>query len=294
MNAPLLEMVQARIDDGGAAAIDGLSLRSEGARVLVLGAARALFEATCGMRPIVHGELRVRGAEPPVAVRRGVLAGAPLDAPMPPDWTPRTFATWSARLAGHARRDAQARADDALQRMHLDALADAPLGKAALPLRRATAIAAAIATGAETIVLEDPLAALPGELARHLAQVTVAALADRAWIVFAARVPIASPIALATDEAIVVAGSQISGQGAPGVLAARDRRYALHVHGGSTALAELLEQHGAQVEARAAEAQPRRLLVDLAPGQTTRDLLALAEAAGAVIVELRPLARAFA
>ena len=300
MEAPLLEASSARIDAGGVAVVDGLTLRTSGERVLVLGAARALFEAASGLVPITHGMLAVRGRPPLDAVRAGAVAGAPLDAPMPPDWSARTYVTWSARLAGASAgaSGVGARVDDALARMELGAVADAKLAKATPALRRATAIAAALATGAGIVLLEDPLAALDDEAARHLARVTAAALEGRAWALFAPRVSLGSPLTAAADEAIVVVGSDVGAQGAPRDLAARDRRYALQVHGDAPALIAALEARGATVDAPrpAATAAPRlsRIVVDLARDQTTRDLLAGAEAVGAVIVDLRPIARAFA
>jgi ABC-type multidrug transport system ATPase subunit len=301
MDAPLLEASRARIDAGGVAVVDGLTLRTSGERVLVLGAARALFEAASGLVPLTHGMLAVRGRSPLDGVRAGAVAGAPLDAPLPPDWSARTYVTWSARLAGApagASGGVTARVDDALARMELGAVADAKLARATPALRRATAIAAALATGASIVLLEDPLASLDDDAARHLARVTAAALEGRAWALFAPRVSLGSALTAAADEAIVVVGSDVGAQGAPRELAARDRRYALEVHGDAAALIAALEAHGATVDApRAATTAPRRLsriVVDLARDQTTRDLLAGAEAVGAVIVDLRPIARAFA
>jgi ABC-type multidrug transport system ATPase subunit len=294
VETPLLCASQLRVDQDGVAAIDGLSLTTRGARVLVLGAARALFEASSGMRGVTHGELRVGGTNAIDAVHAGTASGAPLDAPLPPDWTPRAYATWSARLCGHAKSDARALADDALGRMKMGSLGDAPLGKAALHVRRATAIAAAIATGAANVLLDDPIATLPDEVARHLAEVMVEALADRAWVVFAARVSLASPMARSAEDAILVAGSHVAAQGSPAALAARDRSYALDVTGDAERLVKELEERGAQVDSRATTLFPKRIVVDLTPALSTRDLLACAAEAGAVIVELRPLARAFA
>ncbi len=294
MNAPLLEASHLRVDAGGAAVVDGLSLRTSGERVLVLGAARALFEAASGARSIAHGDLRVRGELPREARRRGLVAGAALDAPMPPDWTARAYVTWSARLAALPGLDAAARATEALARMELGELADAPLGKATAGLSRATAIAAALVTGAEVILLDDPQASLDDPSERHLAEIVAGALEGRAWVIFAPRVSLASPLALRADEAHVVLGSSVWASGPPAEVAATERRYAIQVHGDAAALARVLAERGAGVEMRAREAGATRIMVDLAPSQTTSDLLACAEATATVIVDLRPLARAFA
>ena len=84
---PVLTSSSLRVDVGGTSAVDGLSLASTGERILVLGAARALFEAAAAVRATARGELRVADLEPIDAVRTGVAASAPLDPPLPSTWT---------------------------------------------------------------------------------------------------------------------------------------------------------------------------------------------------------------
>lgn len=290
MAAPLLEFERARVDVGGAAAIDGLSMKTSGDHVLVIGAARALFEAASGMRPAAHGAIFVRGEPAVSALRGGLVAGAPLDPPMPPKWTPRVYATWSARLAGHRRSAAAGLAEDAITRLRMTSVADVPLERAPANLRRTTVIAAALATGAATIFLDDPLSALPDEWARSLARLIATALEDRGWALFTPRLPLASPLALHADEAIVLGGSQVISQGAPAEIAASERSFALTVHGETAAFARMATARGATVAH--VSAPSGKVTLDL--GQlTTRDLLGIAEETGAIIIELCPLARAF-
>src|ERR1700690_377128 len=135
-----------RVDVGGVPAIDGLALTTAGDHVLVLGAARALFEAAAGLRPISHGELLVEGMAASDAVRAGVAACAPLDPPLPGKWTVLQYAAWSARLAGHERATAFALAADALVRMQIEPMSKTKLGAAPLAVRRAVVLAAALAT----------------------------------------------------------------------------------------------------------------------------------------------------
>lgn len=288
MTAPLFEADRARVDVHGAPAVDGLTLATTGDHVLVVGAARALFEAASGVRAVARGELRVAGQRPVEALRAGEIAGAPLDAPLPPKWTPRGYATWSARLAGHSRAVAASLADEAVQRMKMTSVADARLVNAPLIVRRATAIAAAIATGAGVLVLDDPLSGLADDQARSLSRVIVRATDDRRSLVFAARVPLASPLALNADEAIVVSGGAVAGQGPPAELAARERSYALRVQGETAAFARRVVAEGARVGGTAT-----RMTVDLGE-MSTRDLLRIALESNAVIVELLPLSASFA
>jgi ABC-type Na+ transport system ATPase subunit NatA len=207
---------------------------------------------------------------------------------MPPAWSPHEYASWSARLAGHARSVARSLASDAIVRMKLGAVADTPLARAPVLVRRGTAIAAAIATGAGIVVLEDPLRGLADDQARALARVVTTALDDRKWIVFAARVSLTSPLALQSDEAIVVSANAVVAQGQPAELAARERAFAVRVHGDTAAFARRVIDRGGKVGGTAAQ-----MTVDLGE-LTTGDLVRLAEESSAVILELYPLAGCFA
>jgi ABC-type multidrug transport system ATPase subunit len=294
VSAPLLATKDLRIDVRGVAAIDGLTLESEHDRVIVIGAPRALFEAACGTVRPARGSIAVQGLPSPQALAAGVVAGAWLDPPFPPTWTPLTYATWSARLAGFARGEAAARAAAAVDRLGLRSQGTEPLGRAPLATRRATSIAAAFATGARVIVLEDPSPSLDDDASRALLKATADALDGRAWILFTARAPLASPFVAAAGEAIVLAGSTVAERGAPTVLATRARRYAVDVQGEGEALARALSLRGSVVESIVAVPGSARFILELPEGGTTRDLFACAAEVKAVVVELRPIARAFA
>ncbi len=287
MTEALLQANDARIDVGGAPQIDGLTLRTSGAHALILGGAAALFDAVSGTRRPSRGAVLVRGEPADDALRSGRVAGAPLDPSMPPKWTPRQYARWSARIAGHDAALAATLADDAIERLELRAIADATLAKAAPHARRATVLAGALATGAPLIALVDPTAGLADAVARSFGRIVVAALEGRDWIVFAATMALGSPIALEADEAIVLSGSQVAAQGAPGELAARERTFSLKVAGEVSALADAVEARGASVHRSASV-----LVIDLGESLTTRDLFSMALESRAVIVELSPLTRA--
>jgi ABC-2 type transport system ATP-binding protein len=299
---PLLASDGTRIDVAGVPAVDGLSFRTSGGRVLVLGAARALFQAAAGLRPVTRGRLRVEGLAPSEAVRAVVVASAPLDPPMPPGWTVRAYVAWSARIAGAGRREAGALAADAIARLELGPLAATKLGRAGDAAKRAVVVAAALATGAKTLLLENPVCDLAPEVARPIARVMAQATADRRTALFAARIPLESPLALDCDEAVVVDGASTT-QGAPAEIAAAVRTYSLRVRGDARELARAVEARGARLiavtdagksngsgEANAADGS---LVVDLGEALSTTDLLRIARDARAVVLELRPLSRAF-
>lgn len=287
--APLLEIEDLRVDVDGQPACDGLTLQTRGERVLLLGAPRVVFEATCGLRPVMRGRLHVRGLVAAAAVRSATLAAAPLDPALPPKWTALEYVTWSSRLAGHSSRDARELAKEALALVQLGAVAGSTFERVPRDARRGVVLAAALATGASVIVLEDPLAGLPEELARTLAKIIVQALAERSWVVFGARLSLTSPLAMSADEALMVSASQLDAQGPPAEIAAQGRRFVARIHssGSLEALGARLSEHGATLDVQGAQ-----VLLDLGASMTTADLLGLCAELDATVVEMVPVARA--
>ncbi len=300
--SPLPESVlvaasELRVDVNGAAVLDGITLTSTGEWVLALGAPRALFEAAAGLRAIVRGSLRVAGVASADAARTGVATGAPLDPPLPPRWTVREYVQWSARLSGHSRNAAEAHAAEALGRLELGPYASVHLGTAAIPIRRGAVLAAALSSGARVLLIEDPTVGLGDDVAHAFARRIVLALADRRVIFFAARIPLESPLALAADEAFVLRGSHLAAQGAPAEIAAAERSFSLAVAGDFRAFASALLAEGASLltpipDGPASEGAAR-IAVHLGPLGTS-DVLRLAAAHQATVVDLRPIAGAFA
>ena len=290
---PLLSASGVRIDVSGVPALDALSLTTTGQRVLVLGAARTLFEGAAGLRRITRGELLVDGKSPIAALRTGRVACAPLDPRLPPRWTIVQYATWSAQVAGRTRTAAKRMADDALGIMLLKTIEKANLGSAALSVRRGLVIAAALATGAPTILIDDPLTGLPEDTSRGLARVLANALSTRRSILFLGRIPLESSLAIGADEAIVVDGSHVVAQGRPMDVAARRRTLSLRVTGDVDAFARAVDAEGARAIVSANAPQPTQVRIELGP-LAPSDLLRIAHGVQAVVFELRPLSHAFA
>jgi energy-coupling factor transporter ATP-binding protein EcfA2 len=205
-------------------------------------------------------------------------------------FTALEYVAWSARLVGHSRGDARAQAEHAIERMKLTSTAKTPLARLAPQVRRGVVVAAAVATGARAIALEDPLGGLPEEVARAWARMLVASLEDLSWVVFAPRVPLTSPLALHAEEAVVVSGARLDAQGQPAEIAALERRFVAHVHGPVEALGPRLSERGARLEGHAAGGS--RIVVDLGASLTTSELLGVLRDAGVVVVELYPVSRA--
>jgi ABC-type multidrug transport system ATPase subunit len=286
---PVLEATRLRVDVGGVPEVDGLSFETTGDRVLVLAGPNALFHAAAGLIEPRHGELATGGFCPHEAVRQRLLAGAPLDPPLPPSWTAHEYVVWSSRLAGHGRADAEALATDALARLKLESFSKVRLRHVPPPARRALVVAGALATGATTLFLEDPVRGMAEDAARTLSRAILRATSGMRMVVFAPRTSLASPFAIDADEVLILAAGSVLAQGAPAEVAARDRSYAVRLHGGGPDFARVAEKRGARVSGQGAN-----WTVDLGDTLRPNDLLDVAAAAGAVILELRPLSHAFA
>jgi hypothetical protein len=113
-------------------------------------------------------------------------------------------------------------------------------------------------------------------------------------VLFAARVPLESPLALASDEALVLDGSDVVAQGAPAEIATAERVVAVRVEGDAASFARVVEERGGHARVGSSALGPStRVRVDLGTLEAG-DLLGIASGVQAVVVELCPVARAFA
>jgi ABC-type multidrug transport system ATPase subunit len=288
--APLLAAAAARLDVAGVPAVDGLDLRTKGERVVILGGPRALFEAAAGLRNVAHGEVRLLGMAPLDAVRSRAVAGAPFEPPLPPRWSVTEYVTWSARLAGHDRREARARAAEAIEAMELGTLAGASIGGTTPTARRGIVLAAAIATGAEVLLVDDPLGGLADDAVAAFGRVVAKALEARRYAVFASRLPLESALAATADEVLVLGGPVVVAQGAPVAIAAERTAVALKVGGTPeevAAYANAIESQGGRTSVSGQGLGLTHLKVELGP-LARKDLFRLALETHTTLLELRP------
>jgi ABC-type multidrug transport system ATPase subunit len=288
---PTLEARDLRVDVDGVPDVDGLSLETSGDRVLVLAAPGSLFRVAGALTTPRRGEVLTDGLTPAEAVAARRLAIAMCDPPLPPAWTTSEYMLWSTRLAGHSKAAAEPRVHDALRKMKLEALAGSRLRHVPPHARRAIGVAAALATGATTLFLEDPERGLAEDAARNLSRTIVRATEGLRTVIFASRTSLASPLGMDADEALVIAGREVVAQGAPAEVAAHDRTYAIRLNGPGAAFAELAERRGARISGQGAS-----WVVDLGAtpdGLRVSDILDVAQAVDAVVMDLRPLAQAF-
>jgi ABC-type multidrug transport system ATPase subunit len=286
---PLLQTTSLRVDVDGGPEVDGLDLETRGEKVLVLAGPRALFQAAAGLLRSRRGTILTAGMAPQAAIESAAVAAAPLDPPLPPRWRASEYVVWSARLAGLPRADAQAATVEALARLKLEAEARTAIRALSVPARRRLVVAGALATGAGTLLLEDPLRSLPDEAGRELARTLTRATSERHTLLFAAQASLVSPVALAADEVLIVDGRRVLGQGDPAEVAARGRVYAVRVHSRGVAFAEAAERRGLRVAGGGT-----RWTVELGSSCDLGDLLDVASTARAVILELSPVHHAFA
>jgi hypothetical protein len=103
-----------------------------------------------------------------------------------------------------------------------------------------------------------------------------------------------SPLALAAEEAIVVDGSRVVAQGAPAEIAAGEGAFVLRVVGDARAFAQAIEEQGGRLVRSGLEDPSRDVLTIELGALRTLDVLRIAAGANTVVLELRPIARAFA
>jgi ABC-type Na+ transport system ATPase subunit NatA len=206
---------------------------------------------------------------------------------LPPRWTIHALVRESARLAGCPRRDLDAVAVAALRALQLDALARTRLGGCEPAVRRAAVLAAALATGAETLLVCDFTRGLPDAAARSLARLFVAACQAKRWVLFTGQLSLSSPLGLHADEALVFAGGRLVCTGSPAEVATRDRTYSVRTTGeGAPAFATRLRERGAVVDGDAAALS---LTVTLPAELSTLDLVTMAQAGQVTVLELLPV-----
>jgi ABC-type multidrug transport system ATPase subunit len=289
----MIEARDLRIDADGSPCVDGLTFSSSGDRVLILGAPRELMLACAGLVPIVRGELRVEGEDASRALALGRTAACPLDAPLPPNFSPLRYVEWSGRLAGVPRADLREAAEASLAHVGLAMpVIKTPLRRQTRFVRRATQLAAALLPAGATLLVWNPLEDLAPDEARMLEPMLVRALGAVRAIVFAARAPRGGALASAVDEAIVLSGSTVLAQGSVLEVATRDRRFLVRAMGDVERFAAALTARGARLSA-SPNTTAAELAVDLGTLENA-DVFRAAVESDAVVVEMRPIAASFA
>lgn len=305
----LLSAKGARIAIDDATALDRLDLEVTGPRLVLLGDVAPLLAALMGVSRrsafrscpepavdgsvpapetrVVAGSLRLLDLE--VAERAHVLAmgAAPLDAPVPLDWTALDYVEKAMAFGGVGGRDGKVRAAASLEAVGLGAASKRALRSLSLPERRALPFAAAHARGVSVVVADEPLAGLEGAAAAFVLGALGVATQGRAAIV---SVRSANPataegllFASATDLCVIASG-EVAFSGPPSLVPRGATLWGLTVRANADVLASELEHRGVTLHGG-----PLRFSATLPEGASTREIIAAAVAARAPVVELVPL-----
>lgn len=179
MTPPLLLLDRALLDLPGASPRD---LRLDGPRALLLGDASFLLAPLLHRAPLVSGSFLVQG-QPLEQLDPRSLGGVPLDPPLPLNWSPLEYVTWSARLAGLPPAAATTSATQHCHELGLGAWSSRPLGQLHAVFRRITVLAHALVTAPSLLLLEAPLAGLAPDAASYLVQAISVAIQGRAALI---------------------------------------------------------------------------------------------------------------
>jgi energy-coupling factor transporter ATP-binding protein EcfA2 len=234
----------------------------------------------------VRGQLRISGSRPRSLLASRGLASAFFCDPLVTSRTLEQHLVASAELAGVPAEERAALVGDALARTKLESFRRTKLDKASGLVRRGAHLAAALATGAGTLVLSDPAEDLEQEAALAFVAAVMAAIDDKAYLVFRGR---AAGGPRTEDRALVFQGGSLVAEGAPSELAAQKRTYAVRLAGDPAAFLAALAARSFAHEPLG----PGYVRLTFPEGEGTHAAFALAEETGVIITELAPIALGF-
>lgn len=302
---PVLHAEDARITIDDVVAIDHLTARSRGDRVLCTGEAEALFAALTavplraraaprtdedlpGQPHVTAGSLFVAGKDVATNAHLALVGVAPLDPPLPPRFTAHEYVTWSARLAGFSLRVARDLAASSIERVGLAPVLRRPLSALDLPARRALLFAHAIVADPRVVVAESPLAGLDGPAATFVLSALARATEGRGAILSSEHMEPGTPegdsLARAATDIFVIAGGALVLSGAPEELFSGVRVYAVTIRKNETAFRDELQSRGITVTGG-----PLRMSVTLPADASTKEIVTAASKARAPLVEMFPI-----
>ena len=214
--SPLLEAAALRIEVGDRVLIDGLSLKIDGPRAVLVGDTTPLLGPLFGWAGIARGWLKIQGEELASVLPR--LGLAPLDPPMPEDFTPLEYVAWSAVLAGLPTEEATRRARDLLEKGGLGAVLDKRLGELGVVPRRVTVLAHALVASPLLLVAEGPLDGLEPEAGFYVLNSLGAMIGKTPAVVTTKPFDPGSPadaLARGADEVALIENGEVLEQGRP-------------------------------------------------------------------------------
>ncbi len=310
----LLRATGARIVVGDAIACDGLTLQTRGQALVIAGEAAPLLAALActplnvaeaaerardgdlvPLSPVPRvagGELWLAGHDVASGAHRPRVGYAPLDPPILHDALVVDHVTDAVRLLAAALRTPalEQTADVVRGVLELASLAGARrrrLGTLAVPERRALSLALAAAGAPEVILVDRPLVGLEGEAAAFAFAAFTRVCAGRGVIARVATLAPGTPegdLARRADDVALLDRGALTFFGAPGGAHAGSRVFQLTILSGAEELGAALAGEGL-----ALGGGPGRYALTLPDGKGPTDVLRLAAAVRASVVEILPL-----
>lgn len=297
----LLAAVGLRVAIDDVIATERFDLSTTGDRLLLVGDVSPLMALLLGMptkqledeeRPpvgwarIASGSLAVLGLDVTNGAYAAETGMAPLDPPLPPDWSAADYVTWSARLSTLGKTSAS-RAVEALERVGLAKAGKRSTASLAIPERRALVLAAAYVSSPKVLIAEAPLRGLDANGSAFVLAALGSVTDGRSAIVSSDRLVAGSPemfIAKQASDVAYFARGELLTKGTPPIVFGAGRLYGLTVRHNADALRDELSRRG--IEMRGG---PLRFSVTLPEGATPTDVLVAADVASASVVEISEL-----
>jgi ABC-type multidrug transport system ATPase subunit len=287
-NAPALAAEGLCLTIDGRVALEGLDFETRGDRVLLVGDWSPLVAALgSGEATLKSGSLVVMGR--PLGEHRAICGVAPHALPLEPRMTLRDYVAWAARLRGHDRRAARARADAVTTRLGIEALATRRLDGLAWPEQKAAFVAQALAGDPALLVVETPFVGLDPHAAIAMVALLGRATQGRSTVITTpalASEGAVHALASAASDLLVLHDGALALHCAPSDLAEGATIFAVTAIDGGEALQALLVERGAEVSG-----PPGRFTVRFAAPAPATEILAAARSCDAAVIGCEPLFR---
>jgi ABC-type multidrug transport system ATPase subunit len=271
---------------GNSSAVDArpIEFSSSADRIGVIGAPRELMLAAAGLAPVDAGTIHIVGQSPIEAQAQNRIAVARMDATVPETLTIIEYLSISARLASTSHSDAKAKVRTTLETFALTSVETRSVKSMPTHVQHAVKIAAAHATGAALLLIDDPLAGLPADSRDALGRILKAALRDVQWVLFADAARPGSELWDAVEECVVFRSGEFVAHATMDELR-RSRAVSVTVAGDREAFAAALKLLDVRAEPRSSGTW----VVDLGTRETARVLFEAAASAGAYVIDMSPL-----
>jgi ABC-2 type transport system ATP-binding protein len=287
-NPPALAAAGLCLTVDGRVALEGLDFQTHGERVLLVGDWSPLVAALgSGEATLQRGNLAVMGRA--LGEHRAICGVAPHALPLEPRMTLRKYVGWAARLRGHDRGAARARADAVMTGLGIEALANRRLDGLAWPEQKAAFVAQALAGDPALLVVETPFVGLDPSAAAAMVALLGRATQGRSTVVTTPALAIEGALhalASAATDLLVLHDGALVLHCAPSDLAEGATIFAITAIEGGDALQALLVERGAEVSGPAGRFTVR--FADPAPATV---ILAAARSCDAAVIGCEPLHR---